>query len=236
MIIHQNKVFHLSTNTYSYLFRVNDYGVLEHLHFGAPVRTEDAQGFCVTPGLGWGSSVLLDRENTGSSLDALPLEWSGSGRGDYRESPLEMGVSTDFRFDSFQILEGVPPMVCGLPQAEGAEETLEITMTQPGAVLRLYYTPYPTALVRRTVLENTGDTPVTIGKIMSTCIDIPGSYHMATFNGGWIAEMRRQDCPIGGSKVVNESLTGASSNRHNPGFLVYDPMPPKTPAGSSAST
>ena len=104
MIIHQNQIFHLSTDTYSYLFRVNSYGILEHLHFGAPVRTEDAGGFSCTPGLGWGCSILLDQENTGSSLDVLPLEWSGSGRGDYRESPLETGCSTDFRFDSFRIL------------------------------------------------------------------------------------------------------------------------------------
>ena len=223
MIIHQNQVFHLSTGTYSYLFRVNDWGLLEHLHFGAPVRTEDAAGFVCTPGLGWGGSVLLDRENTGSCLDCMPLEWSGSGRGDYRESPLETGTATDFRYNSYRILEGVPAMACGLPQAEGAEETLEITLSQPNAVLRLYYTPYPTALVRRTVLENTGDTPMAVQKIMSSCIDIPGDFSMATFNGGWIAEMRRHDTPIGGSKVVNESLTGASSNRHNPGFMVYAP-------------
>ena len=224
MIIYQNNVFHLKTDTYSYLFRVNDYGILEHLHFGAPVRTEDAQGFAVTSGLGWGSSVMLqDRELSPICLDDRPLEWSGSGRGDYRESPLEIGVSTDFRFTSFRILEGVAPMTCGLPQAEGAEETLEITMTQPGATLRLYYAPYPTALVRRSMLENTGDAPICLQKIMSTCIDIPGSYTMATFNGGWIAEMRRHDSPIGGSKMVNESLTGASSNRHNPGFLVFAP-------------
>lgn len=223
MIIYQNNVFHLKTDTYSYLFRINGYGILEHLHFGAPVRTEDADSFAVIPGLGWGSSVVLDRENTASSLDFLPLEWSGSGRGDYRESPLEIGVSTDFRFTSFRILEGVSAISCGLPQAHGAEETLEVTLTQPGAALKLYYTPYPTALVRRSVLENTGDTPIRVQKLMSSSIDLPGDYCMATFNGGWIAEMRRHDTPIGGSKVVNESLTGASSNRHNPGFLIFEP-------------
>ena len=35
--------------------------------------------------------------------------------------------------------------------------------------------------------------------------------------------MRRWDTPVGASKVVNESLTGSSSNRHNPGFLLYEP-------------
>ena len=224
MIFCENKVFHLKTDHYSYLFRINPWGQPEHLHFGAPVRTEDAEGFACRPGLGWGSTVLLAEGETASCADDKALEWSGSGRGDYRESPLELaGKSTDFRYASYRILEGPAPTEGSLPQAHGAEETLEITLEQPGAKLLLYYTAFPTALVRRTVLENTGEQAITINKIMSACVDLPGSYTMATFNGGWIAEMRRMDTPVGMAKVVNESLTGASSNRHNPGFLLFEP-------------
>ena len=224
MITEQNGIFHMQTEAYSYLFKINACGMLEHLHFGQPVQTGDAEAFACRPGLGWGCSVLLKQDDTASCLDALPLEWSGSGRGDYRESPLELsGISTDFRYDSFEILEGSVPMACGLPQAHGAEETLKITLVQPGAKLYLYYTVFPTALVRRTVLENTGEEPLRLNKLMSFSVDLPGSYVMTTFNGGWIAEMRRVDTPVGMSKVVNESLTGASSNRHNPGFLLLEP-------------
>ena len=224
MIISENNVFHLKTDHYSYLFRINAWGQPEHLHFGAPVETADAAGFACRPGLGWGSTTLLSGGESASCADDKALQWSGSGRGDYRESPLELaGQSTDFRYVSYRILEGGAPMEAGLPQAHGAEETLEVTLEQNGARLLLYYTAFPTALVRRTVLENTGDKPITVNKIMSTCLDLPGSYVMATFNGGWIAEMRRQDNPVGMSKVVSESLTGASSNRHNPGFLLFEP-------------
>ena len=223
MITCENNMFHLKTDAYSYLFRVSSLGTLEHLHFGAPVRTEDAEGFLCHSGLGWGSSVVLEEGNPAASLDDKALEWSGSGRGDYRESPLELcGQATDFRFAGSRIVEGRSLMACGLPQASGIGETLEITLEQPGARLKLYYTAYPTALVRRSVLENTGETTICVSKLMSFCVDLPGSYHMATFNGGWIAEMRRHNVPVGGSKVVNESLTGASSNRHNPGFLLYE--------------
>ena len=224
MITEQNGVFHIRTETYSYLFEIDAYGIPEHLHFGAPVQTEDAPAFCCRPGLGWGSSVLLQEGDTASCLDALPLEWSGSGRGDYRESPIELGGrSTDFRYDGFQILQGSVPMESGLPQAHGACETLALTLKQPGAKLTLSYTAYPTALVRRTVVENTGDAPILLNKLMSFSLDLPGCYVMSTFNGGWIAEMRRENTPVGPAKVVNESLTGASSNRHNPGFLLYEP-------------
>ena len=223
MITCENNVFHLRTDVYSYMLRISSYGIPEHLHFGAPVRTEDWEGFPCRPGLGWGSCVLLEDSDTGSCLDDKALEWSGSGRGDYRESPLELGgAASDFRYVGYEVTEGSPAIRCGLPQARGAAETLAIILEQPGARLTLYYTPFPTAMVRRAVLENTGDTPMDVTKCMSFSIDLPGSYRMATFNGSWIAEMRRHDVTVGGSKVVNESLTGASSNRHNPGFLLFE--------------
>ena len=224
MITEENGVFHIRTETYSYLFKIDAYGLAEHLHFGAPVKTRDALALSCRPGLGWGASILLDAKDTASCPDALPLEWSGSGRGDYRESPLELaGEPADFRYTGYKIHEGGVPMACGLPQAHDALETLEITLSQPGGELTLFYTAFPTAIVRRTVLTNTGDKPLRLNKLMSFCLDLPGSYTMATFNGGWIAEMRRCDTPVGASKVVNESLTGSSSNRHNPGFLLYEP-------------
>ena len=229
MITEKNGVFHIQTQHYSYLFEIDAYGLPEHLHFGVPVQTEDAFALRCRPGLGWGSQILLQEGDTASCADALALEWSGSGRGDYRESPLELqGVATDFRYVGFEILEGTAAMTCGLPQARGGSQTLKITLEQKNARLHLYYTAYPTALVRRTVLENTGESTITVNKLMSFCLDLPGNYRMATFNGGWIAEMRRCDTPVGRSKVVNESLTGASSNRHNPGFLLFEPEATET--------
>jgi len=223
MILHNNGLFYLTNDTLSYLFRVGKYGELQHLHFGAPVKMEDADSFLCRQGLGWGSNIVLDDSDVESCLDFMALEWSGSGRGDYRESPLELaGQSTDLRYVNYEILEGVAPMTCGLPQAHGDCETLVITMEQAGLRVKLYYSLFDTALTRRTVVENTGDAAIRLQKVMSTSVDIFGSYTMASFHGGWSAEMRRHDAPVGGAKVVNESLTGASSNRHNPGFLLYE--------------
>ena len=224
MILSENNRFHLFTEHYSYLIKISPYGIPEHLYFGPPVQTADADALSLRPGLGWGGSVLLQKDDTASCLDALALEWSGSGRGDYRESPLELlGQPSDFRFESSRILEGTEPISCGLPQAHGGTQTLELTLTQPGAKLKLYYTVFPTALVRRTVLENTGDTPIRLGKCMSFCLDLPESYNLTSFHGGWITEMGRRDTPVQEAKVICESRTGASSNRNNPGFLLSVP-------------
>ena len=223
MIFCKDNLFLLKNDSFSYLMQADGYGLLRHIHFGAPVRPEDAMALSCRPGLGWGSSILLDDSDSSSGPDFLALEWSGSGRGDYRESPLELdGTSTDFRYVRHNVYGGNVPMTSGLPQAEGGQETLEIILEQPGLRLKLYYTLFETALTRRCVLENTGDTPRNLHKLMSFSVDLPGSYEMTVFGGGWAAEMRKSTAPVGYNRVVNESLTGASSNMHNPGFLLAE--------------
>ena len=224
MITYDNGIFSIQTSAYSYLFRVNKYGLLEHLYFGAPVPASDAAAFACRPGLGWGASMLLNEKDLTSGPDSMSLEWSSSGRGDFRESPMALGgVSADPKYHSHEIFDGIVPMEQGLPQAQGDGQTLCITMIQPGLELKLYYTAFPTALTRRTVIRNTGDTPITVTKLMSFCLDLPGSYHMTTFDGGWIREMGKHTVPVTLNRVVNDSTTGSSSNRHNPGFLLSQP-------------
>ena len=222
MILHDNGIFLLKNEQFSYLIRVGKYGELRHLHFGAPVSLTDAQALDVTPGLGWGSNIVLDDSDPESCLDYIPLEWSGSGRGDYREPPLELGASANLCYVNHRLLEGPAPMASALPQAKGDCETLEVILEQPGLRLKLYYSLFETALTRRCVLENTGEAPVDILKCMSFSLDLPGDYIMTTFHGGWSAEMRRMDNRVGGAKVTNESRTGASSNQHNPGFFLRE--------------
>jgi len=222
LILHNNGLFLIKNDEFSYLFQVDQYGYLRHLHFGAPVNAEDAAALSCHPGMGWGSNIVLEDSDPESCLDFLPLEWSGSGRGDYRETPLETGKATELRYVNHSVTEGPAPMESGLPQAHGNCETLEVVLEQPGLRLKLYYTLFDTVLTRRAVVENIGEEPVCLQKVMSFCVDLYGNFNMASFHGGWSAEMRRHDVSVGGAKVVNESLTGASSNRHNPGFMLYE--------------
>ena len=223
MILHDQGIFILKNEQFSYLFRVGKYGQLQHLHFGAPIEITDADALGVIPGPGWGSNVVLDDSDPNSCLEYLPLEWSGSGRGDYREAPLEIGEVTDLRYVNHNILEGPAPMITTLPQAKGDCETLEVILEQENLRLKLYYSLFPTALTRRCVLENIGEGKVSLLKCMSFSLDLPGDYIMTTFHGGWSAEMRRMDNRVGGAGITNESRTGASSNQHNPGFFLREP-------------
>ena len=57
MIEFKNGVFGLHGEGFSCLLRINKYGLLELLHFGESLSTEDGEAFFCKPGIGWGSSV-----------------------------------------------------------------------------------------------------------------------------------------------------------------------------------
>ena len=156
MINVRQGVFHLRNEEASYLFRVKD-GFLEHLHFGARAETADALAFAARPGCGWGDSTLYREGSNADCLDILPLEWSGCGRGDYRESPLELSiggraVSTDFRYLGCEVLKEPPPSA--LPVSRG-QTILAVYLEDAAARLRLtlLYGVLPTVFTRRAILE-----------------------------------------------------------------------------------
>ena len=226
MITVKHGVFHLQNEKNSYLFRVRD-GFLEHLHFGARVSASDADALAVRPGCGWGDSTLYREDSNANCMDIFPLEWSGCGRGDYRESPLELlqngtPIYTDFRYTGCEALKTPLPSV--LPASRG-QTVLAVYLEDKAAKLRLtlLYGVLPTVFTRRAILENFSDTPVSIQKFMSTCTDIPGDWTMHTFSGGWIAEMQHTKTPVTMARSCLESTTGASSSRANPGFLLAAP-------------
>ena len=222
--------FFLGNDTLSCIIRIH-FSQAELLHFGAPLLPEDAEALSYKLGTGWGCSLLYDNDDQTSSLDALPLAWSASGTGDYRESPIELltegtPIAPDFVYRSFAVLDEPPAYACALPSAKGACETLELTFTSASSLLggettlSLYFSLYETALVRRTVFRNNSGRPVQVRKLMSSMLDLKGCFDMTAFSGAWIDEMHPHRVQVTRSRVVNESTTGFSSNFTNPGFLL----------------
>ena len=206
-------------------------GQIELLHFGAPLLPEDAEALTLPEGLGWGCSVLYKQADSSVCLDTRALAWSESGLGDYRETPVILSqngqpVVPDFVFSSSQILSELPAYSFPMPHAHNGAETLELVLTANSALLTekttlsLYFCLYETALVCRTALKNGSGSPLTISKLMSFIMDLRGSFNMTTFNGSWSTEMHRHTVPVERARTVNESVSGFSSNRSNPGFIL----------------
>ena len=230
----RNNVFSLNTESTSYIFRVTKFKHLEHIHYGERVAAEDAEALSVKHDIQLGSSVMYDGSDDGYCLDNLCLEWSGVGRGDYRQTPLEVKMpdgsfSSDFLYEKHEIVSGCVPMQ-SLPTAyddENTAQTLIIHMRERdrAVLLTLYYTVFPASNVisRRCVLKNQCDAGLSIRRIMSLSVDmLDCSFFVHSFDGGWIKETHRHIRPVEYGMYVNSSTTGASSNRHNPGFLLSE--------------
>ncbi len=226
-----NGEFRLSTETTSYWFRVTPYGHLEHAYYGDRLPDQqEMEPMLVKRTAGIGGTVAYDKGDPTYCLDALCLEWSGIGKGDYRDTPAEIKMpdgayTADFRYRSHAVIDGCVPMET-LPTAEGENaQTLVVTLFDETnqVFLDLYYSVFADAdvITRRAVLRNENEKPLLIRRLLSFMLDMPNdNFHMVTFDGTWIAEARKHTRPVTYGLTVNSSTTGDSSNRHNPGFLL----------------
>lgn len=133
----------------------------------------------------------------------------------------------DFVFDHHEIRKGTVAM-SSLPSAYGEEnecETLIITLKDKlfPVELLLYYTVFheTDTITRRVKLINHASEKIVLRKIMSFNLDILGyGYDVITLDGGWIKEANVHRRELGYGVTINDSTTGASSNRHNPGVIL----------------
>ncbi len=230
----RGSVFVLETRASSYWFALTPYGHLEHLHYGPRIPSDnaerDAEALRVKRTIQHGSSVVYAPDDHAYSLDAVPLEFSGIGQGDYRRSPIEVftahGADTDFVYREHRIREGVVP-ADGLPVADGGPgvETLEVVLAdeRAGLELTLLYTVFPDedVITRRSILANTGGGTAELAHLASMQLDLPDrGFTIRTFDGGWIHEAHAHDRPATSGIFETGSTTGGSSNRHNPGTVL----------------
>ncbi|MEN6563219.1 MAG: alpha-galactosidase [Christensenella sp.] len=234
MIKEQQSIFYLETGETSYIFRVNPFGHLEHMYYGAKIERGNLDSLRLKRNIQTGSAVLYNEKiDPAYCLDSVCLEWSGIGCGDFRQTPAEILLSdgtyrTDFVYESYSITTGCVPMKA-LPSAydhDNEAQTLSVCLRdQPsGLKLTLFYTVFSSVDVisRRVVLENEGNGSVSIRRLMSLQLDLENEgFSLVTFDGSWAKETHRHDRKLQYGQFVNSSIVGTSSNRHNPGFLLY---------------
>lgn len=232
MITIRETSFRFDTEHTTYLFRKTKYGHLEHIYYGNILSKGDRPDTLAQKrSIQVGGSVLYDREDDVYALDSMCLEWSDNGRGDYRQSPTEFKMPdgsfvTDFIYESHELLEGSAPMDT-LPTAYGGNQTVKITLKDRAfpIFIDLYYTIFEKTdvITRRAVVRNEAKTPLSIRRIMSMSMDLPDEcFQMYTLDGGWIKEANLRKRPISYGITMNSSTTGASSNYHNPAFMLAE--------------
>ncbi len=128
MINETNKVFTLETKNTSYIFYVDELGLLQHLYYGSKIDMSNGgltalQQKYPNPN---GCSTVLSKEASTLALDDTCLEFSTRGKGDMREAFVELELedgsrTSDFRYWQHVIrTEKISPE--GLPAAYFAEK------------------------------------------------------------------------------------------------------------------
>ena len=229
MIKFENKIFKLDTKNTSYIFRIADCGKLESIHYGAYVKKQSYDALMLKSTIMLGSSVDYDT-SAPISLDNILLEYSENGKGDYRHSPIELIMPdgtyvSDFVYLSHEISDSA--YSCStLPTAYGKAQNLCITLCDKkynNILLKLNYTVFEDAnvIARTAVLVNNSSETISVKKLMSFSLDLPSTYFdIVTLSGSWIKEAHACRTPVTEGIYVNSSTVGASSNRHNPAFML----------------
>ncbi len=231
MIFEQKPYFKLETKDLNYIIKVSKTAQLEQLYFGPRLIDENYEALEIKLTAGAGSSIEYEQGEHKTLLDLVPLEYSGIGKGDFRLTPLEVKMPdgtyvTDFIYDSHEIKDGIAPSVLPTAQAnDKSVQSLIITMKDDHAKLslKMIYTVFfdVNVITRRVVLTNGNSKEISIRKIMSMMMDLGESdYDLITFDGGWIKEAHKHTRSLSYGTYINDSTTGASSNRHNPGIIL----------------
>lgn len=228
--VNQDNIFHLQTKNTSYLFRVLKSGQLEALYYGRKIRNTESFGHLYDKHLnGFANSVAYSQDDTSLSLDHIALEFSAYGKGDYRMPAVQLmskdgNFTTDFKYKSHGITK-LKPTLRGLPSSYGESETLTVVLEDKvlGAEIHLLYTVFEecNVITRSTRIINTGKNAFRIKSVMSMQLDMPADdYLMLTFDGAWTRERYKNEHPLNSGITEVGSITGTSSNRHNPFFAV----------------
>lgn len=223
-----NQTFLLSTRNTSYLFRVDRYQHLEHIHYGRKVDLKDAEALSLKRQICYGSTILQDEKDEICTLDSLPFEYGSYGRGDFKEASIEVesngSYTCDFLYDSYEILDKDVP-IKDLPSSYGCDQTLLIHTEDKVNHLKLdlYYSIYfeEDVITRRVVLHNASRRHVTLHKLMSYCLDLfEDDLVLMDFSGAWDKETHRNLHDLEQGTYSFGSRVGFSSAKHNPGFIL----------------
>ena len=230
----EKKIFTLETDHTMYQMQADAYGVLRHLWYGAKTGC-DMSYLQDYPDVGFSGNIYAAGNDRTYSLDTLPLEYAGAGVGDFRVPAVaavhaDGSSALDLRYYSHTVKPG-KYAVEGLPAVYAAEdeaETLEVVLrdTASAVEVTLLYAVLPALdLVTRCArIRNLGETPVTLTKAASLCLDISrGSWEWVHFHGRHAMERQMERRPLFHGIQEIGSTRGTSSHHQNPTVLLCTP-------------
>lgn len=224
----EKKIFKLDTAGSSYVFGMNEDGILVHYYYGAPIEEVDVSYLAERFGMPGMSARPHYAPGGRFTLDTAPLEYSCHGTGEFRPAALrvrsaEGQTPTLIHYVSHKIYGG-KPTIEGMPATFAGEDeatTLEIETVDRHTNVRvtLYYTTFEklSVMTRHVVITNDSDRPVNLERVYSTCTDFHTSdYDMIHLYGRWCRERNFSRTSLDHATKRISSLRGSSGPEHNP--------------------
>jgi alpha-galactosidase len=219
--------FHLHGSDVSYVIAVLEGGYIGTLHFGSSFEGVDGIGkYHRLETRGYSS--MAPGKDPGFSLEHLRLEYPSYGTGDFRQPAFSVerngNALCDFRFDSYRIFPGKPP-IPGLPslyvEDDAEADTLEIRLRDSllGAALVLSYTVFRDfpVVARHAEITNECGNSFLLRSFLSASIDMNlRNGRVLTLAGAWARERE----PVWRDAIPGSlgafSIRGASGHEQNP--------------------
>lgn len=227
MIAVQDNVFHLNTKNTSYIFRVTDFGDLEHLYYGEKIAfQEDYTAFFQQNSLLLVSTLYPQTDCT-YGVDGMCFEYSSAGSGDMRGCAVQAQTESDlccFKYASHELIKRMKQNPN--PTAHTADEDLTVILYDAvtKAELHLYYSVfYDCDCITRSASVTVGSGALQLQKLSSFQLDFPyQDLKMLTFNGAWGRERHKQEQVLLLGTTSIHTHGGASSARHSPFVILAE--------------
>lgn len=225
------KTFHLTNGSFSYIFQVLPDGHLSHVWSGKAVRPDSKYTHFheVYPR----PMTSCPDEGSWYSHEHTAQEYGTFGSSDFRSPALEIrhpdgSTLSDFRLKSWKITDGKPALK-GLPatycEDDGEAKTLQCFLFDEKNSLELIlsYTIFSkqNVIARNSRLINHGKMPVYAQTVHSLCLDLGDSdYEWMQFSGAWGRERHLKNRKLEQGITSIGSRRGHSSHNHNPVVLL----------------
>jgi len=230
----EKKIFTLETDHTMYQMQADAYGVLRHLWYGAKTGC-DMSYLQDYPDVGFSGNIYAAGNDRTYSLDTLPLEYAGAGVGDFRVPAVaavhaDGSSALDLRYYSNTVkpgkygIEGLPAVYAAEDEAETLEVVLRDTASAVEVTLLYAVLPALDLVTRCARIRNLGETPVTLTKAASLCLDISrGSWEWVHFHGRHAMERQMERRLLFHGIQEIGSTRGTSSHHQNPTVLLCTP-------------
>ena len=234
-------IFSLENKNISYVFYVNDYGMLVKLYFGPKINELSKEHFNALNDLGGDvyhyydikedKEVCLDEHlsNQFACLEVPPYLSC-----DKRESLINITYSdnssvTDFRYVSHEIIKGKPSFddMPYIRDNKKQSETLVVILKDIKgiATLRMYYTIFEDVdvIVRHNEIVNESREDIKVNQAYSACLDLnSNNYEVNYLYGAYASDRLLEKQDIKHNRIVIEDNAGGKGFSHNPMAALKD--------------